>query len=207
LTTLYIDNNRLTSLDVGNNILIYFGCSYNYLSEVIGWDGDIGFQYDGEPQYVVIVINDGHGTATADLTDADMGDEITLTATANTGYQFKEWQVVSGNVTIANNKFTMPARDVAIKAVFEAKGTPIRTPQIASNQINVHAKGNSIVLQNLPQNAKVEVYGLNGKLISGKSLNPVNRGSDMSISVQTKGMYIVKVSSSNEIKMVKAAVR
>ncbi|HIT80389.1 MAG TPA: InlB B-repeat-containing protein, partial [Candidatus Faecivivens stercorigallinarum] len=41
------------------------------------------------------------------------------TATPNTGYQFKEWQVISGGVTIENNKFIMPAANVTIKAVFE----------------------------------------------------------------------------------------
>ena len=44
---------------------------------------------------------------------------ITLSATANSGYHFKEWQVVSGSVTITDNKFTMPASDVTVKAIFE----------------------------------------------------------------------------------------
>ena len=34
---------------------------------------------------------------------------------------FKEWQFVSGEVTIKNNKFIMPACDVSVKAVFEEK--------------------------------------------------------------------------------------
>ena len=60
-----------------------------------------------------------NGTASANPTTAAAGTEITLTATPNSGYRFKEWQVVSGGVTVVNNKFTMPAQAVAVKAVFE----------------------------------------------------------------------------------------
>lgn len=48
---------------------------------------------------------------------------VTLTATPAEGYTFKEWQVVSGGVTVENNSFTMPASNVEIKAVFEAVPT------------------------------------------------------------------------------------
>lgn len=43
----------------------------------------------------------------------------TLTATADSGYHFKEWQVVSGSVTINGSSFTMPVGSVTIKAIFE----------------------------------------------------------------------------------------
>jgi M6 family metalloprotease-like protein len=49
---------------------------------------------------------------------------------------------------------------------------------------------------NIPKNAKVEIYNLQGKLIftSGKSLNRENRGSDdLKIPIQTKGIYIAKI--------------
>ena len=70
--------------------------------------------------YTVTVSNDGNGTASAFPTSGAEGTEITLTATPASGYHFKEWQVLSGGVTISNNKFTMPASAVEIKAVFEA---------------------------------------------------------------------------------------
>ncbi len=62
------------------------------------------------------------GTASASPTTAAQGAEITLTAAPGSGYHFKEWVVVTGNVTINNNKFTMPAGNVTVKAVFEADG-------------------------------------------------------------------------------------
>jgi hypothetical protein len=69
-------------------------------------------------------------------------------------------------------------------------GTPIRLPQIAGAPISVHATSNAIILQNLPTNAKVEVYNLQGKRVYMN--NPVNP-LIMKIKVQTKGIYIVKV--------------
>ena len=77
-------------------------------------------------QYTVTIADDGNGTATATPAAAEEGMEVTLSAEPKTGYHFKEWQVVSGSVTIVNNKFIMPSGNVEIKAIFEedAASTP-----------------------------------------------------------------------------------
>ena len=77
--------------------------------------------------YTVTVSNDGNGTGTATPSTAATGTEITLTAMPKEGYHFKEWQVISGGVTIKNNKFTMPDTNVAIKAIFEEDAPPAPT--------------------------------------------------------------------------------
>ena len=69
--------------------------------------------------YTVTVENDGNGTASADPAFAKMGAEVSLTAMPNSGYHFKKWEVVSGDVEIEDNKFTMPADDVTVKVIFE----------------------------------------------------------------------------------------
>ena len=68
--------------------------------------------------YTVTISNDGNGSGTASPSAAVVGTEITLTATPNTGYRFKEWEVISGGVVITNNKFTMPDGNVEIRAIF-----------------------------------------------------------------------------------------
>ena len=75
-------------------------------------------------EYSVTVNTDGNGTASASPATAVAGTEITLSAKAKSGYHFKEWQVVSGGVTLANETsatttFIMPANDVTIEAEFE----------------------------------------------------------------------------------------
>ena len=80
-----------------------------------------------ETEYAVIVRDDGHGTGSADPASATAGTEITLTATPNAGYHFKEWQVMSGDVTVRDDKFTMPSDNVEIKAIFEEDAPPTPT--------------------------------------------------------------------------------
>ena len=69
--------------------------------------------------YNVTVENDGNGTASAAPAPASMGAEVSLTATPNSGYHFKRWEVVPDKVEIEDNKFTMPAAHVTVKAIFE----------------------------------------------------------------------------------------
>ncbi len=78
---------------------------------------------DPVPTYNVQVENDGNGTASADVNSTTAGTTVTLTAVPNEGYQFKEWQVISGGITVNDNSFVMPANDVVIKAIFEQETT------------------------------------------------------------------------------------
>ena len=85
------------------------------------------FEKDAPPaptEFTITVKTDGNGTASASHVKAVAGTEIILTATPNTGYHFKEWEVISGGVTISNNKFTMPNGNVTIKAIFEEDAPP-----------------------------------------------------------------------------------
>ena len=83
--------------------------------------------------YTVTVSNDGNGTGAATPSTAATGTEIALTATPNEGYHFKEWQVISGGVTIVDDKFTMPDTNVAIKAIFEEDAPPVPTDPAKPN--------------------------------------------------------------------------
>lgn len=74
-----------------------------------------GYTAPSVTSYTVALTNDGNGTASASATSAAAGTEITLTAVPNTGYHFKEWKVISGSMTITNNKFTMPAENVEVR--------------------------------------------------------------------------------------------
>ena len=78
-------------------------------------------------EHTVTVSNDGNGTGTADPSTAAAGTTIILTATPNTGYHFKEWEVISGDVTIKDDKFLMPDSNVEVKAIFEEDAPPAPT--------------------------------------------------------------------------------
>ena len=74
-----------------------------------------------EQTYAINVENDGNGTASASVASAAQGEQVTLTAEPSDGYEFKAWEIVSGNITINDNKFTMPASEVTVKASFKKK--------------------------------------------------------------------------------------
>ena len=84
-------------------------------------------------EHTVTVTTEGGGTASASPAKAAAGTEITLTAMPNEGYHLKEWQVISGNVTIKDNKFTMPDSEVEIKAIFEEDAPPVPTDPAKPN--------------------------------------------------------------------------
>ena len=107
---------------------LFDGWYYNNNGTQTTWDFDkdtvkssMTLTAQWKKTYTVTVENDGNGSASAAPASAAKGEEITLTATPNSGYHLKEWQTVSGGVTISNNRFTMPADNVSVKAIFEKK--------------------------------------------------------------------------------------
>ena len=107
---------------------LFDGWYYNNNGTQTKWDFDkdtvhraMTLTAQWKKAYTVTVENDGNGSASAAPASAAMGEEITLTATPNSGYHLKEWRTVSGGVTISNNRFTMPADNVTVKAIFEKK--------------------------------------------------------------------------------------
>ncbi|MBO4788426.1 MAG: hypothetical protein J5531_05945 [Lachnospiraceae bacterium] len=85
-------------------------------------------------KYTVTVTDNGYGKASADVTSGVTGTVVTLTATPNEGYRFKEWNILEGGmgktedgtglipgISIdADNQFTIENKNVKIEAVFEA---------------------------------------------------------------------------------------
>ena len=79
------------------------------------------------PTYEITVQTDGHGTASASSTTAKAGEQITLTATPNSGYRFAGW-TSSDNITFANagsaqTTFTMLDRNVTVTANWKKKSS------------------------------------------------------------------------------------
>lgn len=71
---------------------------------------------------VNIADNITNGTVTASPTSAKEGDDVILTATPATGYEFGSWNVTNAStsaaITVTDNKFTMPAANVNVSATF-----------------------------------------------------------------------------------------
>lgn len=104
--------------------------------------------------YSVTVDVEGYGTAVAEPDNAAEGTEVRLTATAGSGYVFKQWVVVSGGVTLDNPEedataFTMPGGDVVIQAVFIEKSTIKYTISVRSTD-DAYGSASADIAEALP---------------------------------------------------------
>ena len=120
------DTGEISGTPAGEGTEVFTVMAVNDLGEDIR-EFSITIAKAPETEYAVIVRDDGHGTGSADPASATAGTEITLTAAPNAGYHFKEWQVMSGDVTVRDDKFTMPSDNVEIKAIFEEDAPPTPT--------------------------------------------------------------------------------
>ena len=83
------------------------------------------------------------GTVTADPTSAEEGAEVTLTVTPDDGYILKTLTVTDASdeeVTVTDNKFTMPATNVTVSAVFEEE---VSEPE-SSFPFTITVNGNTV---------------------------------------------------------------
>ena len=156
------------------------------------------------PTYTIAFDSDG-GTLVEEQIVSEGGFIERPTDPTKEGFTFKEWfsellekawdflvDFVSGDDTLVAIWEENSSSSIELSSS-SLINTPVKLPQIATGNIIAKAIGNAIMLENLPANAKVQVYSLSGKLISSKSFNQVNHGSDsMRIPVQTKGIYFVK---------------
>ena len=104
---------RFTEWQVNSGGISAPGSSSDYFSMPAN-DVEITAIYNLVDYTVQVIGADGGGTY-------NMGDTVTLSSTPSAGYQFSSWNVISGGVSVLANYFTMPANNVEIEAVYEAK--------------------------------------------------------------------------------------
>ena len=75
----------------------------------------------------ITVEENENGTVTASARYAVSGTEITLTGDPNSGYRFYEWNITP-EVTVTDNKFTMPEEAVTVIAVFARRSSASTYP-------------------------------------------------------------------------------
>jgi uncharacterized repeat protein (TIGR02543 family) len=129
-----------TNLISADSVITIEGLSPGHTTITLGWKGG---NYNGttstvqvEVQYRlhdIIIQTNGNGTANADKEKAIVGEIVTLSYSADSGYRFKEWQAVSGGVSISGNSFIMPDEPVTVKAVFEPIPAPTYTIAFNAN--------------------------------------------------------------------------
>jgi len=137
--------------------------------------------------YTITVTDDGNGTSSASPNPAAQDETVTLTATPNSGYRFREWQVVSGGASLSGTAanpttFEMPGNDVTVKAVFEQIPSQVYNITVTddgngmgSASPNPAAQGETVTLTATPNSGYRFKEWLNvsgGASLSGMAANP-----------------------------------
>ncbi len=98
-----------------------------------------------------------NGSISANVNTAYPGDIVTLTATANSGYFFSEWNVRDANnnsIAVTNNQFTMPNSDVTVSATF-VSGSTVTIAEVEHGTVTASAlnavPGTTITLTATPE--------------------------------------------------------
>ncbi|GBU24614.1 hypothetical protein R83H12_01248 [Fibrobacteria bacterium R8-3-H12] len=123
--------------------------------------------------------------------------------TASVGAVGKQTRTAYYTPSDPNNYQTLYGIDVSVEVTADTTAdTPIfpnrENPRIG--RIGVQTIANAILLSNLPANAKVEVYNLQGKRVySAYPENPLI----LKILVQTKGIYLLKIGTQTTRVVVK----
>ena len=125
--TVAFDNNHLTytptANEAGKTVTITIRPKLGYVEEAntpLSFEIEVKKPVVEQSEFNVTMVTDGYGNAVAMPNSAKEGEKIQLTAIPDRGHHFKEWQATSGNIMITNDKFTMPAGNVIVKAIFEA---------------------------------------------------------------------------------------
>ena len=142
--TVAFDNNHLTytptANEAGKTVTITIRPKLGYVEEAntpLSFEIEVKKPIVEQSEFNVTMVIDGYGNAVARPNPAKEREEIQLTAIPDRGHHFKEWQATSGTsgkIMITNDKFTMPAGNVTVKAIFEAD----------TYTVKLHANGGTI---------------------------------------------------------------
>ncbi|MDY5510983.1 MAG: YDG domain-containing protein, partial [Dysosmobacter sp.] len=120
--------------------------------------GTVSGALSGAVYYPLTLTDCTASGATSDYNGAPYGKaggSVTLTSAQKTGYLFKSWTVNSGDVTISDNSFTMPANAVAVTAQYDAAATITTQPQEVITDY-----GNDVTLSIVAKNSADTTEGL-----------------------------------------------
>ena len=133
-------------------------------------------------EHKVTIADTTNGTVKANPASAAKDAEVTLTVTPAEGYELDKLTVAgktATNVTVTDNKFTMPDEDVTVTATFKEK----EKPKPAEHKITIAETTNGTVKANLASAAKdaevtltvtpAEGYELDKLTVAGKTATNV----------------------------------
>lgn len=143
------------------------------------------------PKYEIVCTEVAEGgTISASAAKAAEGKEITLTATPETGYVFDGWSVKDegGNeITVADDKFTMPAAKVIVSGSFSKIEYKITKADAVGGSFTVKVNGVEAVAAYYKDEVSLEATAEEGYDFSSWTVTYTDGTTDKTIS--TKGVF------------------
>lgn len=132
----------------------------------------INSKYVVGTEKTIIVATTENGTVKADKTKALVGETITLDIKANEGYEVKTVTVLDSNkkeVTVKDNKFTMPETSVTVTVKFSELAKETELPAVDTNK---ESKETSVGVSNAKETENTLLNSLeNNKELAEKTKN------------------------------------
>lgn len=158
---------------------------------------------------LTVTVNEAtNGTVTSDVATAKMGDTVTLKLTPAANYELDVLTVkdAAGNaVSVADNKFTMPATNVTVTATFKVIKYAVEIPTAANGKVTVEAseyeKGASVTYTVTADEGyevdTVTVTNAAGKKVSVKNNKFTMPASKVTITATFKAVRTITVTVHN----------
>ncbi len=137
--------------------------------------------------YNVTLTQEGNGLLNYTSGTAFSGQEFSLNAIANEGWEFQSW---TGDIISTDNPLDITVNsDLNIKAVFIKKTLSVKENSLNNIAVYPNPSNNGVFTINTPLDQSWEVYSITGNKIL------IGNGDKVDISSFSKGMYILKIGS------------
>ncbi len=148
--------------------------------------------------YNIIVSSGIGGVAKANVSSATLGQNIILTASPNTGYRFKNWNIISGGIFLTNTAtttFNMPNNPVIIQAEFELIPPPTTTTTtgngIGANTANGFNVSNNSNNSNFTVKTPIKNSGFNTITDTSDSSSANNSTTSNNTNKQNTDLFVI----------------
>lgn len=177
----------LTNWELWTGTISEFKFYNNFSSGSIVFDS-IEFIPVDATEYTIAISQEGNGLLDYTSGTALKGQEFTLNAIADNGWEFERWE---GDISSTDNPLLITvSSDLNIKAIFSSNQLSVDKNNIEKISVFPNPSSNGVfqIKNKTPQNWKV--YSITGKkMIEGK-------GNLIDISSYAKGLYILKIKNS-----------
>lgn len=150
--------------------------------------------------YTVSISKDGEGKVSLSKTSANVGDEVTVTATPATGYKLGSIKV--NGTEIDGNKFEMPAKNTTVKVIFIKEDYTVSVRKTGEGTVNISKTsanyGDEITVTATPDSGYVlGTIKVNGAAIDGNKFEMPDKNTIVEVTFK-KVSYSITVKKNGE---------